>query len=383
MKNKKLMSLLLAMVLVFTACNSQTNNQTTEGETSAETAAEEVQGLDDVKDVEDLRAKKDKFITVDGEEVSYSKFYQFYDLYAGIFAMGRNLSTELTNLFVLDKIVSEELEAANIEVTQEEIDNEINLYIQNLGSQGEFSRYLSLLGVSKETFEENIVNSIKNQKYKEYIESNVEITEEEKNAYYEANKDSLDYVVARHILVENQETAQRIVERLKAGEDFVELSNEFSIDEAAKSNGGNLGRVTRNQFDPDFVDAAYQLEVGAVSEPVQTQFGYHIIEVTESGIGAEAHSAEIEAALKTQKYTEHVQQKIDEADVKLYDFDGNEIVEETQGEVAPEAPVETTPETTEETTAETTQETAAETTEETAEESTEETAAESTQETAE
>lgn len=364
MKNKRIIALLLAMILVFTACNAKTNEETATEESTTETT-EETQGLDDVDEVEDLRAKEDKFITVDGEEVSYSQFYQFYDLYAGIFAMGRNLSTELTNLFVMDKIVSEELEAASIEVTQEEIDNEINLYIQNLGSQEEFSRYLSLLGVSKEVFEENIVNSIKNQKHKEYVENNAEITEEEKTAYYEQNKDNLDYVNARHILVESQETAQSIVDRLKAGEDFVALSNEFSIDEAAKSNNGDLGKVTRANFDPDFVDAAYALEAGKISDPVETQFGYHIIEVTESHIGAEANAQEIEAALKTQAYNEYIQQKIGEADVKIYDMDGNELVEETTGETPVETPeAETVPE---ETTQESVEETAAETTEEVAE----------------
>jgi peptidyl-prolyl cis-trans isomerase C len=84
---------------------------------------------------------------------------------------------------------------------------------------------------------------------------------------------------ARHILVATEAEAKEIAERLKKGEDFAVLAKEKSKDQGAE--GGDLGFFTRGQMLKPFEDAAFKLEVGAISEPVQTQFGWHIIKVEE------------------------------------------------------------------------------------------------------
>lgn len=84
---------------------------------------------------------------------------------------------------------------------------------------------------------------------------------------------------ARHILVASKEEAQEIAERLKKGEDFATLAKEKSKDPSAE--GGDLGFFTRGQMLKPFEDAAFALEVNQISEPVQTQFGWHIIKVEE------------------------------------------------------------------------------------------------------
>jgi peptidyl-prolyl cis-trans isomerase C len=84
---------------------------------------------------------------------------------------------------------------------------------------------------------------------------------------------------ARHILVATKEEAQEIAERLKKGEDFATLAKEKSKDPSAE--GGDLGFFTRGQMLKPFEDAAFALEVNQISEPVQTQFGWHIIKVEE------------------------------------------------------------------------------------------------------
>jgi peptidyl-prolyl cis-trans isomerase C len=84
---------------------------------------------------------------------------------------------------------------------------------------------------------------------------------------------------ARHILVATEAEAKEIAERLKKGEDFAALAKEKSKDPGAE--GGDLGFFTRGQMLKPFEDAAFALEVGEISEPVQTQFGWHIIKVEE------------------------------------------------------------------------------------------------------
>jgi peptidyl-prolyl cis-trans isomerase C len=86
-------------------------------------------------------------------------------------------------------------------------------------------------------------------------------------------------VHARHILVETKEEAEEVIKRLKNGEDFAKVADEKSKDTNAK--GGDLGFFTRGQMLKPFEDAAFALEPGQISEPVQTQFGWHVIKVEE------------------------------------------------------------------------------------------------------
>jgi peptidyl-prolyl cis-trans isomerase C len=82
---------------------------------------------------------------------------------------------------------------------------------------------------------------------------------------------------ARHILVANEADAQAALKRLKAGEDFAKVAKEVSKDPGAE--GGDLGWFTRERMVPEFADAAFKLQQGQLSDPVKSQFGWHIIQV--------------------------------------------------------------------------------------------------------
>ena len=84
-------------------------------------------------------------------------------------------------------------------------------------------------------------------------------------------------VRARHILVEDETQAKEIARKARAGEDFAKLAKENSKDSA--DDGGDLGYFTKEQMVPEFADAAFKLEKGQVSDPVKSQFGWHVIKL--------------------------------------------------------------------------------------------------------
>ncbi|CAH1664584.1 Parvulin-like PPIase [Hyphomicrobiales bacterium] len=84
---------------------------------------------------------------------------------------------------------------------------------------------------------------------------------------------------ARHILVEDEAQAKAVVERLKKGEDFAKVAADVSKDPGSGKEGGDLGWFTKDRMVPEFAEAAFKLKKGEVSEPVKSQFGWHIIKL--------------------------------------------------------------------------------------------------------
>ncbi|MDR3305417.1 MAG: peptidylprolyl isomerase [Clostridiales Family XIII bacterium] len=116
------------------------------------------------------------------------------------------------------------------------------------------------------------------------------ITDEEAQAYYDANPTYFTTpfsVSASHILItdadhtdENRAKIEDILAKAKAGEDFAELAAEYSDDSSAAS-GGDLGSFGAGEMVPEFEEAAFALEAGEISDVVETEFGYHIIKLTD------------------------------------------------------------------------------------------------------
>lgn len=86
-----------------------------------------------------------------------------------------------------------------------------------------------------------------------------------------------EQVLASHILVETEEEAQEVITRLEAGEDFSAVALEVSTDTGSGANGGDLGWFGRGRMVPEFEEAAFNLEIGEISDPIQSDFGWHII----------------------------------------------------------------------------------------------------------
>jgi peptidyl-prolyl cis-trans isomerase C len=88
-------------------------------------------------------------------------------------------------------------------------------------------------------------------------------------------------VRARHILVASEDEAKKAAARVKGGEDFAKVAGELSTDPGSKTDGGDLGFFTKDRMVEPFAEAAFKMEPGQVSDPVQSQFGWHVIKVEE------------------------------------------------------------------------------------------------------
>ncbi|HRV92488.1 MAG TPA: peptidylprolyl isomerase [Anaerolineae bacterium] len=86
---------------------------------------------------------------------------------------------------------------------------------------------------------------------------------------------------ARHILVETEDEANAVIERLKAGESFADLAAELSLDTVSGAEGGDLGFVAAGSFVAPVDEAVFTLPIGEISEPIESQFGWHVVEVLE------------------------------------------------------------------------------------------------------
>jgi peptidyl-prolyl cis-trans isomerase C len=121
-----------------------------------------------------------------------------------------------------------------------------------------------------------------------------------------------DEVHARHILVSTEDDAKALKAELDAGADFITLARANSIEPNAAQSGGDLGYFKRGVMVKPFGDAAFAMEVGQVSDPVQTQFGWHIIKVEDRRPAAKPTLDELTQQIGQQLYVERYRARFDE-----------------------------------------------------------------------
>ena len=169
-----------------------------------------------------------------------------------------------------------------------------NLLEQNNIDEEILANYLAGQGRTLAEFQQalrgDIETQLRNEALRGVIAGIIEPTDDELLAYFESNiarYDVPEQVRASHILTVDEETAWEAHELLLAGGDFAELASRYSEDTSNREDGGDLDWFGRGQMVQEFEDAAFALEIGEISEPVETQFGYHIIKLTDR---QEAHT---------------------------------------------------------------------------------------------
>lgn len=169
---------------------------------------------------------------------------------------------------ILRGMVLEKVLVKNHKVDDKEVDKKYDEYKKQLGDQ--FDAALKQQGFTKDSFKESVRAELAMDKA---IESS--ITDKELKENYKPE------IKASHILVKDEATAKKVKEELGQGKSFEELAKQYSEDKGSAEKGGDLGYFGPGKMVKEFSDAAYKLKKDEVSEPVKSQFGYHIIKVTD------------------------------------------------------------------------------------------------------
>lgn len=205
------------------------------------------------------------------------------------------------------EIINQEVKKENIEVTDEEIDAEMENYMAQFGGEEMFEAALQQRGLTKDDLKGDIIQYVQIEKL---VDSRITISDEEINEYFEENKDKLgqeEQVKASHILVEDEKTAKDLKKQLDEGADFAELAKEHSKDPGSAENGGDLGFFGKGKMVKEFEEAAFAAKVDEITEPVKSEKGYHIIKVAEKKEAKEATLEENKEEIKDTLYRNKVQ----------------------------------------------------------------------------
>lgn len=138
------------------------------------------------------------------------------------------------------------------------------------------------------------------------------VTDEETRKAYDtesAKVQQTERVRARHILVNTEQEAKQVLDRLNKGEKFEDLAKQYSLD-GSKEFGGDLGYFTAPEMVPEFSKAAFALQPGEVSPPVKTDFGWHIIKVEDRKMGGAQPYDQVKDALRNILLRKKTQEKI-------------------------------------------------------------------------
>ncbi len=194
----------------------------------------------------------------DGQTITLGEFNQLWE------DIPEEYKLQLNKSMVLDQMISEKL------LIQE---------AKNMGLEEDEKVIEQIIEQIRKITEQILVQTLIERE----ILDKVKVNDEEVLEYYEQNKDSFtekEQVHLYNILLETEEEAQDILEQLKAGEDFSEIAIEKSTGPSA-AQGGDLGYLTKGTIVPEIEDVVFALKLEVLSEVVKTDFGFHILKITE------------------------------------------------------------------------------------------------------
>ncbi|MFE4708610.1 peptidylprolyl isomerase [Peribacillus simplex] len=238
--------------------------------------------------------------SIDGEKINKDELYD---------ALVAGYGADTLDLLITNKLVELEAEKAGIKIKDEEIQKEIDTMVESYGDEKSLKEQLEASGSSMDALKKDIVVYLQTKKL---VEPRITVTDDEISTYFEDNKETFDQaeqVEASHILVEDEKTAKKVAKEIAEGGDFAKLAAEYSTDTQTADNGGSLGYFGKGDMVEEFEDVAFDLDINKVSDPVKSDYGYHIIKVTGKKEAKKANLEDSKDVIKETLLSEKLQEE--------------------------------------------------------------------------
>lgn len=233
----------------------------------------------------------DVLATVNGQSITAEDLAvrtKIYELFFRQAMADPGSKQQLLDQMVNEQILIAQANSTGTKVTDEQVEAELAKFLGALEKQyqsrDQANGKLASLGLTNDDLAGFLKDFLLGQAVVEQKQAEVTLSDSELEAFYNENQESLytfgeDRVRAAHILVplDQEAKAREIAAKAQAGGDFAELARLYSQDPGNSRTGGDLGYFAREGMTPEVANAAFTLEVGQVSDPVRSQFGWHVI----------------------------------------------------------------------------------------------------------
>jgi parvulin-like peptidyl-prolyl isomerase len=196
-------------------------------------------------------------------------------------AAEQNLTAGVLTTLIRTEILRQAAEERDVQVSDDEIAEQRDLLVEQAGGEEALQDVIDSANISEDEIEANLRDQVIQTKITSQLAEGVDDAAVQ-DAYENDPQGRYGPKVAvRHILTEKRAEAQDAIDRIESGEEFGEVASEVSIDPGSAQNGGDLGEIGRGMTVPAFEEAAFGAKVGKLVGPVKSDFGFHVLEVTD------------------------------------------------------------------------------------------------------
>lgn len=226
---------------------------------------------------------------VDGEKITQSELDE---------ALNKQYGSATLDTLIQDKVVKLEAAKQKVTVSAKDVDAQVSALATQYGGEEGLESALASSNMTLDDLKGNLETYVLASKM---IEKTLDTSDATLKAYLKENEATFAttaQVKASHILVEKKATATKIKKELDEGADFATLAKKYSTDTGSKENGGDLGYFAAADMVEEFSNKAFSMKKGEISEPVKSDYGYHIIKVTGIKEAKDANYDEIKDEVK-------------------------------------------------------------------------------------
>ncbi len=223
-------------------------------------------------------------------------------------------AAEIVNYLIEQQVMLNAAAKDNITATGSDVQKQLAAIAAQYGGTQKMYAAAKKAGMDPSQLKTYVKDSLIGQKLYQKIIAGAKPTEAQMQAYYKANKSSFDTPATRtvrHVLVKTKAQAETVYALLKANNtdaEWAKVAKKYSIDTATKSSGGSLGAIHKGEMVKPFENAAFSIALNTVSQPVHSQYGWHVLEVTKVTAAKKSTYASAKASIQS-TLTSQMQQK--------------------------------------------------------------------------